>query len=246
MNNIDSFARLINNQRLRPKIWDYSYLLLKNNLDIFRQFRELVVKENKRKILDVGCGFKPWLELFDRDKIEYIGVDFDKARSSADFIAPADRLPFPSNEFDALIYSEVLEHTNNIYGVIDEMRRVARQDALVYVSSPFIFPEHGIPYDFQRLTRYYYQCVFKEDEIVVLKESNSSLSTVFVSFNMVAECTPFAAMSGVKHFIYSVANILGLACDFAVGFLMKITWDKFRHQFYSMPLGYALVVRVKK
>jgi len=246
VNKTDSFAKLINRQRLSPKLWDYSFFLLRNNLHTFTIFRDLVVSEKKNKILDVGCGFKPWLDMFDKSQVEYIGVDFDKEKSSADFVASADKLPFPDNDFDALIFSEVLEHADNLPGVLGEMRRVARPGALVYISSPFVFPEHGIPYDFQRLTRYFYQRAFEKDEIIVLKESNSSLATAFASFNMVGEWTPFTAIAGLKHLVYSIFNILGLAGDLAVGLLLKIAGEKFRPQFYAMPLGYALVVRIRK
>lgn len=202
MNKIERFGRKINRQRTNPKIWDYPYLLLKNNLKVFKQFRELTDSQNEMlRVLDIGCGFKPWNKLFDREKTEYIGVDSDRERSSADFIAAADRLPFEDNYFDALIYSEVLEHTSNLQDVLGEMHRVAKNNALVYISSPFVFPEHGIPCDYQRLTRYYYQEAFKNDEIIVVKESNSSLSTVVSTLNLFIESTPFSLIP-LKYIIY--------------------------------------------
>lgn len=98
-------------QRIKPKIWDYNYLLLKNNLQTFNFFREMLIKEGKKKILDVGCGEKPWKLILPKE-IEYIGIDIDP-KVKPDFIASADNLPFEDNYFDALIYSEVLEHTFN-------------------------------------------------------------------------------------------------------------------------------------
>ncbi|HEX8947925.1 MAG TPA: class I SAM-dependent methyltransferase, partial [Dissulfurispiraceae bacterium] len=236
MDGLEKFKRVITRQRLRPRPWDYSYLLLKNNLEVFRRFRDFALERRKTRILDVGCGFKPWLAMFKKDHVEYIGVDFDKELSSADFVAPADRLPFPDSEFDALIYSEVLEHAENMPGVLSEMRRVARPGALVFISSPFVFPEHGIPHDYQRLTRYFYEKTFKDDEIIVLKESNSSLATALASFNLVGEWTPFAAAAGLKQVVYGIFNICGLAGDLAAWLLLKIAGDKHRPQLYGMPL----------
>lgn len=242
----NKFAAMINRQRMTPKIWDFSYLLLKNNLNVFMQFRDLAVSENKSRILDVGCGFKPWLRMFDKNKVEYIGVDFDKRKSAADFIASADQLPFPDNDFDALIYSEILEHTEDITGAVKEMRRVAKNNALIYISAPFIFPEHGIPYDFQRLTRYFYHKTFQDDEIILIKESNSSISTAFVAFNFFIEASPFRFLIGFKHLIHILNNTIGISSDLAVRLCLKILGVGFKEQFYSMPLGYALIVRVKK
>ena len=242
---IEKFKKLINRQRIHPKIWDYSYVLLKNNLNVFREFRNLVVKENKRKILDVGCGFKPWLEMFDKNTIEYIGIDFDKEKSSADFVAPADKLPFPDNDFDALIYSEVLEHVENLPRALGEMRRVAKNGAIVFISSPFFFPEHGVPYDFQRLTRYFYQEKFKEDEIILLKESNSSFSTAVTSFNLFIESSPFKNY-GLKHLIYIFNNILAIIIDEITKFIFSKLGKIYKQDFYLMPIGYALIIRIKK
>jgi SAM-dependent methyltransferase len=243
---MEKVYKLIQRQRLGPKIWDYSYLLLKNNVEVFSTFKALVNKEHKARILDVGCGFKPWLQMFDKQRVEYIGIDFDKEKSSADFVVSADKFPFSDNDFDALIYSEVLEHAENLKGAIKEMRRVARNNALVYISAPFVFPLHGIPYDFQRLTRYFYQSIFKEDEIVLIRESNSSLSTAFVVFNLFIESTPFSILRGFKHLVYIFNNIIGIAADLVVEIGLKIIKERFKEQFYSMPLGYALVIRIKK
>ncbi|MCL4475179.1 MAG: class I SAM-dependent methyltransferase [Nitrospirae bacterium] len=240
------FAKLIERQRLHPRIWDYSYFLLRNNLNAFTTFRDLVAAEKKTRILDIGCGFKPWLELFDKTQVEYIGVDFDQERSSADFLAYADKLPFPDNQFDALIYSEVLEHAQNLPVVLKEMHRVAKPDALVFLSSPFVFPEHGVPFDFQRLSRYYYENIFRDDEILELRESNTSVSTAIVSINLALEVTPFGALCGFKNLLYAFTNSVGLICDKLLQWFLLPLRKEFRDQVHLMPLGYALIVRIKK
>ena len=249
---IEKTSQLIRRQRTKPRIWDYSYLLTRNNFSVFKQFKKIVDNENKTniKVLDVGCGFKPWSNMFDKNRVEYIGVDYDRERASADIVSKADKLPFPSDMFDAFIYSESLEHAENIFSVLKEMRHVARDNALVFISAPFVFPEHGIPYDFQRLTRYFYQYVFRDDEIVLIRESNSSLSTTFVSFNLFIESTPInipiKIIKGFKHLVFIFNNIIGIVADLIIESILKIIGNRFKEQFYAMPLGYALIVRIKK
>jgi SAM-dependent methyltransferase len=252
MNQLEKFKNLITRQRIKPRIWDYSYILLKNNYCVFKKFRDIAIHENRTKILDVGCGFKPWLAMFDKNKVEYIGVDLDKEKSSADLIAPADKLPFPDNNFDALIYSEVLEHTENLNGVIKELHRVAKNGALVYISAPFVFPEHGIPYDFQRLSRYFYRNIFQNDEILLIQESNSTLSTAFVSLNLFIESTPFRILRGCSHLFYILNNTVGMSADWLIKYGLQILGNILnrsvfaKEQFYAMPLGYAVVVKIRK
>ena len=246
MKSLDRFKKLINRQRLNPKIFDYSYLLLRNNLFVFKKFKALLIKENKTEILDVGCGFKAWLNFFNKEKFKYVGVDIDRKYSSADFISSADKIPFPNSSFDALIYSEVLEHVENLLKVFKEMHRVAKNETLVFISSPFIFPEHGIPYDFQRLTKYFYRNIFKNDKVILLKESNSSLSTAIVLINLFIESTQLRKFIGLKHIIYTIINLLGISVEAFIKIFLKILNKKFKDQFCAMPLGYALIVRIKK
>lgn len=243
---IKNFSKIINRQRIKPKIWDYSYLLLKNNKRVFSIFRELALEERKTKILDVGCGFKPWLAMFKDSQIEYIGVDSDEEKTSADFVASADNLPFSDNSFDALIYSEVLEHVVNLGMALKEMRRVAKDGALIFISSPFMFPEHGIPFDFQRLTQYFYREIFKNDEIIIIKESNSSLSTALVSFNLFVESSPFRIFKGIKTILYVFVNVLSMMIDRITDFIFSYIGKSYKKYFNLMPLGYCLIIRIKK
>lgn len=238
-------SSIYNKPRVNPKIWQYSYILAKSNLNTFKQFRDLVVHEKKASILDVGCGFKPWRGFF-KDSFEYVGVDYSKENSFADLVASADALPFPDHYFDTLVYSEVLEHVDNLAETIREMRRVAKNDALVFISSPFMFPEHGIPYDYQRLTEFYYRNVFKTEEIVVLKPSNSSFSTGIFSFNTAIESSPLRRLVGIKQMIYLFANVCALAVEFIFSLLVLTLFKRFRKSFYMMPLGYSVIVRIKK
>lgn len=248
---IERFRNLIARQRVHPRLWDFSYLYLKSNAGMFRLFGRMVADEagargDRCEILDVGCGFKPWAAFFPGGGVLYLGIDRDRAMSSADALASGDALPFAESRFDALIYSEVLEHTADLPNTLKEMRRVARDGALVFISSPFVFYEHGVPHDYQRLTRYYYRAAFAADEIVALRESNSSLATAIVSLNLFIESTPFSLLPGLKHVVYSVTNVAARVVDLAFAALVRLVRSGKTGVFYSMPLGYALIVRIRK
>jgi SAM-dependent methyltransferase len=245
MVDIQKIEKLIDRQRTAPRIWDFSYFSLRNNYRIFMQFKKLIENESKLKILDVGCGFKPWASQFDLNKISYTGVDWDNKLSSADVVAPADRLPFQNDTFDALIYTEVLEHVDNLSGTFSEMQRVAKPNAIVYITTPFNFPEHGIPHDYQRLTRYYYEKKFGSN-LISFSESNGGFSTAITSFNYFIESTPFRIFWGLKHIFFTITNIIGMIGDGFIDFVFSRIWKKYRKYFYLMPIGYAMIVRIRK
>ncbi len=50
------------------------------------------------------------------------------------------------------MFCEVLEHLQNPEKVLAEIYRILRTDGILILSSPFLFPVHADPYDFQRWT----------------------------------------------------------------------------------------------
>jgi len=109
-------------------------------------------------VLDFGCGSKPYEELFTR-AAEYIGIDVeqsghDHTNSAVDVFFDGTHIPFPDGRFDAVVSFQVCEHVPDLAIVLREMRRVLKPGGVLLVSLPMIYPEHEIPYDFRRLTRF--------------------------------------------------------------------------------------------
>ena len=98
------------------------------------------------EIVDVGCGrggFLTWLKASD-PAIGATGVDLDE-RSIADLARDggaqflhggALSLPFEDKTQSVLTYFHVLEHIQNIDGVLQEAARVLRDDALILIEVP--------------------------------------------------------------------------------------------------------------
>lgn len=249
---VEKFHDQSRRSRLKPKIFDFTYILTRNNLCVFKRFKKLVEEERRLKILDVGCGVKPWAHLFDESRLLYFGVDFEFT-SSADVIASAEGLPFGDHVFDALIYSEVLEHVEDLDRALHEMRRVAKKDALIFVSTPFFFYEHLAPRDFRRLTQFAFRRYFQNEEILLLKSSNSILANPFLMVNIVFERTPLNRVPVLCHMIYLLNNLSALLMDLLsrsiVSFVTilypeKAFVEKVVRNIYCFPLGYALLLRV--
>jgi len=249
----------IQEYRSNPHLWQPSYLSLRSYKRVFMDFRDLVLAEKKQFVVDVGCGYKPWRNLFPND-LKYIGVDNNHNYSSADVVASAEKLPFPDGSVDALIYSEVLEHIQDISTAIQEMRRVAKDGALIFISSPFVFYEHGAPFDFRRLTRFFYQQVFNQDKFIVCKVASSSLASALVTINLAIESSPLVILWGIKHIFYISINIVALLVDSLVTYLgipmTKLiehlaSWClrrpvRFVVDFYALSLGYSMIIRINK
>ncbi len=85
-------------------------------------------------ILDVGCGKN-------KAKIEgekVIGIDFNES-TDADVIHDLNKFPYPfeDNTFSRIVCNNVLEHVDDLFTAMDELHRIGKSNAIVYIRGPF-------------------------------------------------------------------------------------------------------------
>ncbi|HET7612911.1 MAG TPA: class I SAM-dependent methyltransferase, partial [Gemmatimonadaceae bacterium] len=143
-----------------------------------RTFRRLLPSLSGR-VLDVGCGEKPYRRLFDQPA-EYVGLDIAAGPQVDIVVQPGERWPLPDAHFDVLISNQVLEHVADLDFTLAEMKRVVKPGGTVVVSIPFIYNEHGSPYDFQRFTVYRARQLFEKFEELDLEKQGGIGSTIAI------------------------------------------------------------------
>ncbi len=74
--------------------------------------------------------------------------------------------PFLNEEFDSIVCLQVMEHAQDLPLLVSEMRRVLKHRGQLIITVPFIFNEHGIPYDFRRFSKYGVQQPFNDYELL--------------------------------------------------------------------------------
>ncbi len=128
------------------------------------------------RLLDVGCGDKPYLEIFSPHVTEYLGVEHEAAfRQTAsstrtrgpDVFYDGKRLPFADGEFDTVLSVQTLEHTPKPQALVREMARVLHPDGRLLLSAPFSFRLHEQPHDYFRYSPHGLRALCTEAGLVV-------------------------------------------------------------------------------
>jgi len=108
------------------------------------------------RLLDAGCGRRPYEAIF-RARVEaYVGLDWPGKLDGAmaDIIGDAMQLPFRDLAFDTVLATEVLEHLPMPELFLQEVARVLADDGTLIVTVPFMEPLHEEPRDYYRFTPY--------------------------------------------------------------------------------------------
>lgn len=103
-------------------------------------------------LLDIGCGEKPYRELFSHVE-QYIGMDIPP-NGKADIQGDAMSLPFRAASFHTILCNEVLEHVPEPSIVMEEALRVLKEGGILILTTPQTWGLHHEPHDFYRYTKY--------------------------------------------------------------------------------------------
>ena len=121
-------------------------------------------------ILDVGCGSKPYRELFDAK--EYVGLEIDsyanRVKGVADCYYDGKIFPFNNLQFDSILCNQVFEHVFNPNEFIEEISRVLKPSGKLLLSVPFVWDEHEQPYDYARYSSFALKEILESNGFKVL------------------------------------------------------------------------------
>jgi SAM-dependent methyltransferase len=110
------------------------------------------------KILDIGSGdFRHKIENFSKFNNKYFPIDLKKSGHTMSNKKLAEiydgvNIPYKSDFFDFVIFTEVLEHVEQPNKLKQDIHRVLKKKGKVLITVPYLFAEHEMPYDFRRFT----------------------------------------------------------------------------------------------
>jgi SAM-dependent methyltransferase len=197
-------------------------------------YEEALRKHASGALIDVGCGKVPLYGVY-RDLVDQV-VCVDWANTShpspyLDYELDLNKpLPFPDEQFDTILATDVLEHLKKPDLFWSEAARLLRPGGKVILGVPFLYWIHEDPHDHYRYTRYRL-AVFCEEhglEVVSLEAYGGPLAVIadLVGKNVPGQLPARTFQSLARAFIRSR---LGQRMD-------RARRDRF-------PLGYCLVAQ---
>lgn len=118
-------------------------------------------------LLDAGAGNFRFRELLREKGYIYESQDFDQvfdqdSRGKHTYVCDIQCIPVESERFDVVVCTQVLEHLPNPLLAIRELSRILKPGGELFLTTNFLFPIHGAPYDFFRFTNFGLEYLCKE------------------------------------------------------------------------------------
>jgi len=137
------------------------------------------------RVLDVGCGRKPYECLFNASR--YIGLEIDTVQNrknkKADFFYDGTTFPFSDAEFDSVVLNQVFEHVFTPEPFLREVKRVLKDGGILLMTVPFAWDEHEQPYDYARYSSFGLRSVLESNGFAIM-EQRKSVNDIRVIFQL--------------------------------------------------------------
>jgi SAM-dependent methyltransferase len=169
------------------------------------------------KILDVGCGQKPYENMFKSS--QYTGLEIDspenRLHKKADYFYNGTTFPFQDSEFDSIIVNEVFEHIFNPAEFLMEINRVLKPEGLLLMTVPFCWDEHEQPHDYARYSSFGLIATVEKQGFKVI-EHRKSMNDIRAIFQMLNGYIYKKAIISISNVYVSLLANLFLVAPFTI------------------------------
>jgi SAM-dependent methyltransferase len=213
LNLINKYIRMVVSLLKKNEINDHLFPRLKKEFYLHRvKLRDYVLRFSKdlptgKKILDFGCGNKPYSRFFETQK--YYGID-GSLKSKADLIGLGD-LPIKDESIDYVVSYQVLEHVPDPHKIVAEFYRVLKPNAEIVISVPFVGEYHTCPNDYWRFTHEGIMELLKNfTDIKIVPDLNRVQCLISILAYFIRSKTKIGKFKWVGHILIVALNLLGL------------------------------------
>ncbi len=172
-------------------------------------------------VLDIGCGTKPYQNLFPCKSYTGLEIDTPEMRkvSEIEYFYDGHTFPFKNETYDSIICNQTLEHVFNPDEFLEETNRVIKRGGKILLTIPFVWDEHSQPYDYARYSSFGLAHLMKNHSFKII-EQRKSVNTIAVIFQMI-NCYLYKKINTRFYFLNfflvliltSMVNIAGIIAE---------------------------------
>lgn len=149
-------------------------------------------KNPNSRVLDIGPGEGKFGVKVQNYVKSYASMDHPEVTKIYNKLLPVtiyarieDKKSLPKKKFDVIVCTQVLEYISDYNAAIENMRTLLAPKGALFLSVPFLFPVHDIPYDKIRLSSYALKETLKQNgfKIKKLVVTGTAFTTVVLIFN---------------------------------------------------------------
>lgn len=187
------------------------------------------------KLLDIGCGKKPYRELFEQRVSKYIGLDLNN--TIADIKADILKAKLRKNSYDTVLCTQVLEHVEDPNMLLEKIFFILKPGGTLILTAPLTGGLHEIPRDYFRFTKYGLFTLLKKSgyKVKYLKEEGNWISSLAFNICFYLEGTLN------KHFLRYPKKIFLIFIQYFFYLLSKLP-DRFTKP-ELFPINYIVVAK---
>ncbi len=197
--------------RSKPPAWAYDYILLELlSRDMTALVRQASSQAVGKRALDIGAGNGPYDAMLRSHGFALEKLDLEPA-PDVQHVGRIEATGLPDEMFDLVVCCQVLEHCDEPWRGMEEIKRVLRPGGLVLFSAPHIWFYHPHPKDHWRFTQegIIRLCTRAGFAPLTLKSQGGSVAAFF----QIANFLLYGLVGKWGAPIYFVANRLGLLLD---------------------------------
>jgi SAM-dependent methyltransferase len=204
-------SRHLPEDRVEPSLFQYDYLSLRRLSDDIRQLIAESPQGNAGAVaLDLGSDKCPYRALLETRgyAVKTLDLTLD---DGADYAGTAEATGLPSESFDLVLCTQVIEHCMNPWRALAEAFRILKPSGTLIVSAPHVWFYHPHPTDHWRFTQegLVQLCRDAGFEPTVLLSQGGSVLTLFQVVNFLA----YGVLGRMGAPVYATANVLGAIGD---------------------------------
>lgn len=203
-------------------------------------------------VLDAGAGHQPYREIFSH--CQYETADFEKVEVSTKVYAPSTyvcdlrSIPVEDNRFDAIAFTNVMEHLPDPQDVLTEFWRVLKPGGVIFYTAPFMYQEHEQPYDYYRYTQFGVRHLFTKAQFEVseVRPLDGTLALVAHVLRYTARRLPWKPRDyspGIRGYLYLVIFTPFRPLARFMASLAARAATRSRYEQGGMPVNYMALVR---